>query len=45
MRQLSSEHMATDNGFSDLSGLRPASSGNPYHVLIEACNGDPVRRC
>lgn len=37
-------YMATDNSFCDLSGNHAASSGNPYHVLIEACNGDPVSR-
>lgn len=36
--------MATDNSFRDLSGVGAASSGNPYHVLIEACKGDPVSR-
>lgn len=36
--------MATDNYFCDLSGVHAVSSGNPYHVLIEACNSDPVSR-
>lgn len=34
--------MATDNYFCDLSGVHAVSSGNPYHVLIEACNSDPA---
>lgn len=36
--------MATDNNFCDLSGVHAAASDNPYHVLIEACKGDPVSR-